>query len=252
MISPEAQQYITQSRASGIPDDQIRQNLIGQGWPQADVDQIIGVASFSLRKAFPLWAKVLIAFIILLVVTSSIGAATGWFGFSKFNKDFKDETGIDVSQLPKGNPATPKDLCGSWPGNEGDLSLIIKAESTLSSEFPVSFQAPRAAYVATMGHTSDISPKPDATRNIGIYFFCTDDSLKTIFDYYKNLKAAGWSVSGDYIPDDKQNQFSKGGQFLDAVTPVSNNAFYAISIAIQPQGNKSLVKIIYSVAELGQ
>lgn len=45
MLSPEAQQYIAQSRASGMPDDQIRQNLIGQGWSETDVTAVLSPAT---------------------------------------------------------------------------------------------------------------------------------------------------------------------------------------------------------------
>lgn len=35
---PDLQNYITQSRQQGMTDDQIRQNLVGQGWGEGDIN----------------------------------------------------------------------------------------------------------------------------------------------------------------------------------------------------------------------
>ena len=39
MSNPDLQNYITQSHASGMTDDQIRQNLVGQGWDAKIINQ---------------------------------------------------------------------------------------------------------------------------------------------------------------------------------------------------------------------
>lgn len=41
MLSPEAQNYITQSRAAGMTDEQIKQNLVGQGWQEEDITRAL-------------------------------------------------------------------------------------------------------------------------------------------------------------------------------------------------------------------
>lgn len=48
MLTPELQQYITQSRQQGMTDDQIRQNLVGQGWKESDIQD--GFVQKSSRK----------------------------------------------------------------------------------------------------------------------------------------------------------------------------------------------------------
>ena len=46
MITPELESYIKSSRASGISDSQIRQNLLSQGgWTPADLDQAFAAGS---------------------------------------------------------------------------------------------------------------------------------------------------------------------------------------------------------------
>ncbi|HEX9502722.1 MAG TPA: hypothetical protein VF974_00150 [Patescibacteria group bacterium] len=45
MVTPELQAYISQSRASGISDSEIRQTLLSQGWNQPDVDSALGSGS---------------------------------------------------------------------------------------------------------------------------------------------------------------------------------------------------------------
>src|SRR3989344_4456199 len=44
MITPELQKYISDSRASGMTDEQIRSALITKGWTQDDLDQAFGVS----------------------------------------------------------------------------------------------------------------------------------------------------------------------------------------------------------------
>ncbi len=41
MPTPDLQNYITQSRRQGMTDDQIRQNLVGQGWPENDIMSVL-------------------------------------------------------------------------------------------------------------------------------------------------------------------------------------------------------------------
>lgn len=41
MMNPQIQQYIAQSRRSGMNDTQIRNNLIASHWPEADVNEAL-------------------------------------------------------------------------------------------------------------------------------------------------------------------------------------------------------------------
>ncbi len=40
MLTPEVQQYINQQRVAGVPDAQIRQNLVAKGWQEVDLNNV--------------------------------------------------------------------------------------------------------------------------------------------------------------------------------------------------------------------
>lgn len=45
MQNSQLEQFITQSKAAGKTIDQIKAQLLGAGWPQADVDQALGIGN---------------------------------------------------------------------------------------------------------------------------------------------------------------------------------------------------------------
>ncbi len=45
MANPELQNYISQSRSSGMSNEQIRQSLVSQGWAEADVSEALGLGA---------------------------------------------------------------------------------------------------------------------------------------------------------------------------------------------------------------
>ena len=50
MVNYDLQNYITQSRASGMMDAQIRQNLVAQGWKQDDIEEGFGYPNLNAGK----------------------------------------------------------------------------------------------------------------------------------------------------------------------------------------------------------
>lgn len=49
-MNPDLQNYITQARASGMTDDQIRQNLVAKGWQQNDIEEALGYPNTNATK----------------------------------------------------------------------------------------------------------------------------------------------------------------------------------------------------------
>lgn len=47
MPNPQLQSYVSQSRATGMSDDQIRQSLQAQGWTEADISEALGMTSVA-------------------------------------------------------------------------------------------------------------------------------------------------------------------------------------------------------------
>ncbi len=67
MVNPDLQNYIVRSRQQGMTDEQIRQNLAGQGWKEKDVVSAFTPDSLSSSRKF-FSSSVIIIFIIILGV----------------------------------------------------------------------------------------------------------------------------------------------------------------------------------------
>ena len=85
MINPELGNYIRDSRAMGVGDEQIKQTLLSQGWNEADVLASIsnpdGIPLAASETKTPLWKnkKIIIGVIVILLVLVAGGAAAYLF-----------------------------------------------------------------------------------------------------------------------------------------------------------------------------
>lgn len=71
MLTPEIQNYINQARAQGISDEQIRQNLVAQGWKETELNQLIKSnelisSSFSLERVVRILLAVINTFVLIV------------------------------------------------------------------------------------------------------------------------------------------------------------------------------------------
>lgn len=120
----DLQTYIQQSRAKGMSDDQIRQNLLSAGWQEGDVNQAFGVGTASARSGkMSTWVKILIGAIIIM---SLIGVVLTIFGNTVFYNLLKkiSPRGIyqEISEIFNQESATEKT-------NETDLNKSNQTEA---------------------------------------------------------------------------------------------------------------------------
>ena len=89
MAIPELQNYITQSRAAGIPDDQIRRSLVGQGWSVSDIDQAFGISGIGIDtvSAKSYTKIIVIVLLIVVVLPALIWGAILAFGYYKLTRN---------------------------------------------------------------------------------------------------------------------------------------------------------------------
>ncbi len=123
MITPEVQNYINQSRAAGMTNDQIRQTLAAQGWQQSDLDQAFGSTAASTSSAGnhgKVIGIVLGIIILLLLVFGVVG-----YGF--YNKFKQSKT--NVSQ----NTNTPY---GSNNNNKAPDPVCKESTKSLPAGYP--------------------------------------------------------------------------------------------------------------------
>jgi hypothetical protein len=102
MITPELQAYVSQSRASGMSDDQIRQSLTTQGWAEADVMQALG-SSNSVAKSNWFDTKHITTYIAIIIALGLVAYAVA----TTMKKSSKVQTPANqVQNNPAENPTT--------------------------------------------------------------------------------------------------------------------------------------------------
>ena len=52
-MNQQLQDYIKQSKATGMSDEQIRQELSKVGWPDKDIEEAINLSSADLKESIP-------------------------------------------------------------------------------------------------------------------------------------------------------------------------------------------------------
>lgn len=65
MPNPDLQNYIAQSRQQGLTDDQIRQNLVGQGWKEVDIDHALSKQTVN---AIPVYVYLIAGILCFLIL----------------------------------------------------------------------------------------------------------------------------------------------------------------------------------------
>lgn len=228
MLTPEIKNYISQSRASGVSDDQIRQTLAGQGWAQADLDEALK------QTKMPSWTKYLIAgLIILLVLPLLVWAGIAGYGFYKLKNLSAPSANNNQSNQPAANNQNEPADSGMNFGSCSDSS------AKLSSDFPTNF----TTYPNSKLVTSTTVPGNGETTIITLY--CTSDTAQTVVDYLisynpswnivdktVNLTPEQQAIVGNMIGTNKNNFLLGGeqGNYMLIINITRNNDQTQISI----------------------
>lgn len=100
MPNQELQNYINQSRASGVPDEQIRQTLAAQGWSEADLNEAFGqvAASVSTASVSSVGTGWLSAKVVTVAVTLLLIGGIGAYIVFSTKKPSNESGGVNSSQ----------------------------------------------------------------------------------------------------------------------------------------------------------
>lgn len=160
MPTPETQNYINQSRASGISDDQIRATLQAQGWAEADIAQALGSTSTVVAAGTKSIAPKVIAGLVALLIFG--GAA-----YVMFTGDTKP---VDDNQNIDEQPNNENQSTGNW-----SVSLVnAKCESYLTPEEAMAVKGTTGRFEWDIDHAY-------VNR-----FGCEDPSLSFNIEFYEN------------------------------------------------------------------
>ena len=145
MIAPELQNYIRQSRTSGMTDEQIRQNLASQGWTEADISQALG--SNSAASATSVVASVgvtgwLTGKVITIIIAALLILGGGaYFALSKKGSPPQQE--ISDNTLPQNNQPT-NTTNGTGSGNS-------QSKPSTLSQYRCEGLLPESEYIRIFG-----------------------------------------------------------------------------------------------------
>ncbi len=138
MITPELENYIKQSRAQGIADAQIRQNLTsGGGWSESDLNEAFGgfqapafvpTVGTSTTLAFAGGSAWIIGGIIGIILL----AGGGFFGYKYFNnKNSQIDMVLDVLSQEESKMVVPDN---TMPENSAPLNGTVSATEEISGK----------------------------------------------------------------------------------------------------------------------
>lgn len=192
-MNPDLQNYITQARQQGMTDDKIRRDLIGQGWPEADIQEVLGssnstpipattvitVANSLSRKGF----IILLSLIVGILILGSIGYAIYSASHTQPANNSNNTNIGYTTQTP--NPNTPtQTLSNSNP-------TICGPAKSLPAEFPKDLPV-------YAGATSVSSNSATASgQTIVFVLFCSSDDFNKVVDFYSNTKS-NWNLTNPY------------------------------------------------------
>lgn len=199
MSRPELQSYITQARAAGQTNEQIRSALLAQGWPMSEIDKLLGpiqtgvpafvpqapLAATPVPPGMGSGAKLLIGFLLLAMV--GVGAYLVFRNMlTNSTAPVGSKSEVDAATLA-GASGSEK-ICGDWPASEkaapDDFGYADIFQPKNAAEYQGDFPVyPGSAYVGKLSILKSA-------------VFCSSADVKTIFNYYQSYNAGTtWKLS---------------------------------------------------------
>ncbi len=189
-MNSEIQNYIDQSRAAGMSDEQIRQALAGRGWGQTDIDKAFGMPSAagptgSSNKT----VKIIITVLILLFLIPLLfwGIIVG-FNYYKL-KNLVFNPGPISTPTPADSVKKPLDCDNPQFDSLGLGELLPSLPATWPSDVPV--------YPSSklLGSNSLVFGGQSAQFSTAVY--CSKDNVEKIADFFVNSNL-GWKFTREF------------------------------------------------------
>lgn len=176
MAQPELQNYIIQSRAAGMSDDQIRQNLMGQGWNLDDVNQAFGGNSAvppTITAPAKSYTK-LVVIILLIAIVLPLLIWGGIVGLGYYALKNINDTATTPSYSPYPTTISPTPILTPSP-TLSPISVLTPLPTTVPTQKPQTPKTPTSTPIPTpaptwhavgryTGHGADPSNPPFAIK----------------------------------------------------------------------------------------
>lgn len=231
MLTPEIQNYITQSRSAGMSDAQIRQNLTMQGWSQADLDQAFGVAAGTVQTSGKSSAsKIITVTVILLVLLALLfwGAMLG-YGYWKYKL-----SGVKITDF--GNSGQTSD--SKRPLNCDEPRLDSTGLGQLSPIIPPTWPSDIPTYPGSKLLGSSSLTFGGGTTQFSSVAYCSKDSVDQIANFFINSNS-GWKFTKELTQSKSNIQTS--GQSIIVVGKKSGPDGVIIGISTTGNGADTLI-----------
>lgn len=219
MITPEVQNYINQSRAAGMPDDQIRQTLVAQGWQQADLDQAFGTTAAPASSTGSHGKLMGMMFGILILVLLILGVG----GYSFYNK-------LKQAAQNTSTPGTNNNNSNNGGGNTATADC--RTNASLPSGYPSDIP------VYPNSKLTDSTVIQSEGKSAFYTTYCSTDSASEIYDYYLKTSSP-WNIRDPYADIPLFNQDPERKAL------VGETSQHTLIIAINEQ--KTITEISYQL-----
>lgn len=164
---------------------------------------------------------------------------------TQYPVNFNPDSLPNPPELPSSGGATK--LCGDWPDMPG---ILTEQTSVMPSDFPSAFAYPESTLLGKSYNSQVNSGTRNAKGEIteGILYksnlyFCTDDSVGSVIDYYKGLKVDGYTnFYIEPLPD-----FFRTSVNEKSIKTADDYTWYnSVLVEGTSTGGKTLVHIIFS------
>ena len=229
MPNPDLQNYISQSRAAGLTDDQIRQNLLTQGWQANMVESALtGQASMSTKNNSRLLKVIILILLLLLVLPLLAWLIFAGFIFHK----------IKTNQIPINNTQSTNSVTTKQPFtcDNPNLSSLNFGYGQLAATLPTTWptdipQYPSSKFIGATNLTFDQN-----NTDFGYAVYCSKDTVQKISDYFVQTPSAY-----KLTVDDTANQTSTTGASEQILTGEGKTGHLMVSIGKQNQGDTAIL-----------
>jgi hypothetical protein len=201
MMTPELQNFVSQSKAAGQTNEQITTTLQQQGWSQADINEALGQATGVATAAMStgMLTKLLLGVAGVAVVG---GVAAGAYLLSNKSSDNPSPSNQNIVTDSSNNSSANTNSNSQVPTSADckyteppfvnpymKVTITDKFESNFPSDFPKYQNAVVGAYITT-------SPPDDPRKIIQVLTCATNKNVAEVKAFFESsaITNAGWQL----------------------------------------------------------
>lgn len=201
MLTPEVQQYITQQRAAGVSDSQIRQALSAQGWSAGDLDQALGLqTSAAAVRHLPK----------MLITSVAVGAAVliaAGIGFKLYASHVADLANSEFQSKLASHDQNTSGQTNQNPNNSSNATGTVCGVSS-SKPKPENYPTDIPEYSGAVIFNTSVA----GTLATGVDY-CTEDSYDKVVNFFTSTSSP-WNLA-DSSTQQPYNKLMPNSGFFD-------------------------------------